>query len=356
MSENGSHLQTKFVFIDTQVFRKARFDWKGRSLSKLVEFAKQSHLRLLVTDVTAREVKSQLREILTETNSSITKHSGILEQLGASVAVERLRDQAAALGALEAAFDEFLKSTRALHVPLVSEVKGILDDYFSLRPPFSAKKKSEFPDAISISSIRQWCEKNKSMAYIVSADPDLRDCCSEAGPLFYAESIEQIISKATVSQELHDSLEKALRESEYLSERLAEEIKGSEVNIRRWSMFGRGIAIEAAKIDDVYSVNVISLSVLEQDGLTFICEPEVEVEIGLEIDIEIDGRYGYGGPEDYEPTRSERISITKTDYFYPEVIVHFVSSTGELEFKSISLGIQSVETSLDDLEGHLGRR
>jgi hypothetical protein len=80
----GPHLRTKHVFIDTQAFRKARFDWDGRSLSKLTEFAKQGHLRVLVTDVTIREVRSQLRDVLAEAQSAVVKHSAILAQLGAS--------------------------------------------------------------------------------------------------------------------------------------------------------------------------------------------------------------------------------------------------------------------------------
>jgi len=61
----------------------------------------------LVTEVTVGEVKSQLQELVTEANSALIKHSGILEQLGASGAVERVRDQTAALSTLEAAFDQF---------------------------------------------------------------------------------------------------------------------------------------------------------------------------------------------------------------------------------------------------------
>lgn len=350
----GPHRRTKFVFIDTQAFRRARFDWNGRSLSKLVEFAKQGQLRLLVTDVTVGEVKSQIQELLAEANSSIIKHSGILEQLGASVAIDRVRDQVTALGTLEAAFDEFLKRTNAVSVPLISDVKGVLADYFARRPPFSAKKKAEFPDAISIASVRLWCQQNRSTAYIVSEDPDLRECCSEAGPLFHAESIAQIISQATVSQELHDALEKALRASEYLSERLAEEIKDLDVDISRSSFHGRG-GIEAAKIDDVHSVNITSLNVLEQQEQTFTCEPEIEAEISLEIDVEIEGRFGYGGPDDYEPSQRYSISQSRTEYFYPEVVVRFDPSTGDLEFESISLGTQSVQVGIDDVEGHLHR-
>jgi PIN domain len=167
MSKNdGAHLRTKYVLIDTQAFRKARCDWNGRSLSKIVDLAKQDRLSLLVTDVTVREVKSQLDELLAAASSALSKHSVILDQLGASLAVERIRDQTAALGTLEAAFDEFLKSANVVHVPLISDVQGVLEDYFARRPPFSTKKKAEFPDAISIASVRFWCEQNRATAYI----------------------------------------------------------------------------------------------------------------------------------------------------------------------------------------------
>jgi hypothetical protein len=49
------------VFIDTEAFRQAQFDWNGKALSKLVQFAKEGHLRLLTTDITKREVRSHLQ-------------------------------------------------------------------------------------------------------------------------------------------------------------------------------------------------------------------------------------------------------------------------------------------------------
>ncbi|OKO75936.1 hypothetical protein AC629_33375 [Bradyrhizobium sp. NAS80.1] len=349
-SENRRpHLRTKYIFVDTQALRKARFDWNGRSLSKLAEFAKQGQLRLLVTDITVGEVKSQLRELLAEASSSLIKHGGIMDQLGASAVIENVRDQATALETLETAFDEFLKHTKSVNVPLISDVKGVLEDYFAKRPPFSTKKKSEFPDAISIASIRSWCRQHNSTVYIVSDDPDLRECCSEAGPLFHAESIAEIISQATVSQEVHDALEKALRESEYLSDRLADKIK-HDLDVE-FSSYDRseGVAIVAARIDDVHSINVISLNVLEEQAGTFTCEPEIEVEISLDIEIEIEGHHGYG-PHDYEPTRRHRASQTRLELFYPEVIARFEPSTGCLEFESISLGTQSVRVSMSDFE------
>jgi hypothetical protein len=303
-----------------------------------------------VTEVTVGEVKSQLQELVTEANSALIKHSGILEQLGASGAVERVRDQTAALSTLEAAFDQFLQRTDAVNVPLISDIKGVLNDYFARRPPFSSKKKAEFPDAISIASVRLWCQQNHSTAYVVSDDPDLRAGCSESGPLFHAESIAEIISRTTVSQELHEALEKALRASDYLSDRLAEEIKDMEVHVDRSPSFGTRGVILAAEIDDLHSLNIISVNVLEQHEQTFTCELEVEAGLSLDIEVEVEGRYGYN-----EPPWRHSIHQSRTEYFYAEVVARFEPSTGDIEFESVYVNMQAVRVGFDDVEGHLYR-
>jgi hypothetical protein len=77
-SDPVQHLLTRYVFIDTEAFRKARFDWTGRMLSKLVEFARQGHLRLLTTEVTKGEVTSQLREVLVEAVAAVKKHEIVI--------------------------------------------------------------------------------------------------------------------------------------------------------------------------------------------------------------------------------------------------------------------------------------
>lgn len=342
----GPHLRTKFVFIDTQAFRKARLDWNGRSLAKLVEFAKKGQLVLLVTDITMREVKAQIQELLAEIHTSLSKHSGILQQLGASVALDRVSDQTAARKALDAAFDQFLEKTGAVKVPLVSDVRGVLDDYFGRRPPFSTKKKSEFPDALSIASLRLWCEQRHSTAYVVSEDPDLRDCCSEHGPLLHAGSIADIISQATVSEELHNALEKALRASSYLRDALTDKIKHLDVLFER-SLYSRGRNIRMrGDIDHVPSVNVISAHILDQQENTFTCELEVEAEIAVNIDLEEEGGFGERGDE---PTRYHSIHRTTFTYLYPEVIVRFDPSTGDLEFESIYVSSDALKVSFDDL-------
>jgi hypothetical protein len=105
---------------------------------------------------------------------------------------------------------------------------------------------------------------------------------------------------------MHDALENALRESESLSDRLADEIKCLNVEFSRYSGDER-VNIVGARIEDVYSINVISLNVLE----LFTCEPEIEAEISLDIEVEIEGRYGCS-PHDYE-YRRHSVSQTRVE-------------------------------------------
>ena len=337
----GTHLRTKFVFVDTQALRKARCDWAGQTFSKLAEFAARGQLSLLVTEVTIGEVKSQLAELLDEAHKAMTKHSGIIEQLGASGALDRLRDSKTALSTLEQAFDNFLQRTNAVTVPLVADIKEVLADYFGRRAPFSTKKKAEFPDAISIATIRQWCKQHGSTAYVVSDDPDLKACCSDDGPLFHVESIVEIISRATVSHELREALKRGLAESEDFHSALADAIKTSDVE---WT---RSSNIVRARITDVLETHLISLDVFEQHEQTFTCQAEIETYLELDIDVEIEHHYDYG-EHDASEWQRHTLSRNKVDYVYPEVIVRFDQSSGAVELESIGL-FHTVRLDSDDL-------
>jgi len=287
--------------------------------------------------------------MLAEARSALGKQSVILDQLGVSGSLERVRNEAAALKALDVAFDRFLKGTDAVTVPLALDITSVLDDYFARRPPFSAKKKAEFPDAISIASICRWCEQNHATAYVVSEDGDLRECCSDSGPLFHANSITEIISQATVSQAFHEALENALRESKYLSDRLAQEIKDIEIEIDRDRRDGTEVL--SATISGVDSINLVSVNVLERDGLAVTCEVEVEAALYLDIEVEVEGRRYHFMRDDYEPARRHSVHQCRTEYFYPEVIARFDSSTGNLEFESIGIGMGRIRVGPNEIQG-----
>lgn len=103
-------------------------------------------------------------------------------------------------------FERFLKEVRAIEVPLTGDLNELFYDYFERNPPFSEKKKTEFPDAIVIGSLKNFASKIEKKVYVVSGDNDLRACCVEESNLIHAQSINGIISRATVTQKLHGDL------------------------------------------------------------------------------------------------------------------------------------------------------
>jgi hypothetical protein len=140
-SDAAQHLLTRYVFIDTEAFRKARFDWSGKTLSRLVEFARQGHLHLLTTEVTKGDITSQLREVLADAAASLKKHEIVLQQAGAGEALTAIAGTDIAIAALDAAFEKFLKDTKAIDVPLSADLSALLGDYFARRPPFQREEK-----------------------------------------------------------------------------------------------------------------------------------------------------------------------------------------------------------------------
>lgn len=335
-------LQTPYVFIDTEAFIRAQCDWDGKLLTRLVHFTNQGSLRLLTTEITKREVCAYLDERLLEAINAAKKHAVVFTQVGTGEVVEKLTDSDASRK-LKQAFEEFLSVTHAVDVPIAVSVDQLFTDYFGSEPPFSNRKKSEFPDAVVIASLRAWCVKTKGRVYVVSNDRDLESCCSASGPLIHAASIEDIISRATVSQELRDALQEALSECEGLNDCLSEKLRKltvarGDLRLRRFS----------GTVDDVYDINVCSLNVLERDGANFTCEIEFEAGLDLRLTVEEEERLG---DEDYGfgHQRSHRVkSVYKM--FIAEVVLEFDRQKSQVtDLESVYVATDSLELDISDV-------
>jgi hypothetical protein len=342
-------LETPYVFIDTQAFRRAHFDWCGVTLSKLVELVKDGHIVLVTTRITKREVVAQLQEMLLEARAALVKHSSILSQLSASDAVAKANDDRASM-ALQSKFEEFLVAARANEIPTISDVAPILDDYFDRKPPFSKKKKSEFPDAIVAASLTAWAQKVSARIYIVSNDPDMKACCENNAAFIHSESISEIISKATVSKAAYDALVKAIEESPSVSEEISEQLKESNVTVpRRFRYIGSRRADISGHVRAISDINIFSTNVLEREGNNFNCEIEFGADIELRLRVEIEGEYGYCDDDDYEPPEEYDLNRTVHRTFGAAVVVDFDPDGGDPQIASVCVYDTDVEIETDNL-------
>lgn len=244
------------VFIDTSIFVNEGFV-KGKSIATIFQAAQEEKIHILMPDITEHEIRRHLRE-------EVEKNSGAksVEKLKKSYmyAVDELRTYIeklmeitveALVVSIEKEFDRQLKRAPVERIALTKDLDfiGIVEDYKTLRSPFSAKKNREFPDAIVLKQLENWCKTHNDKCIILSSDGDLKNYNSEW--LDYKElpdfveslwDYEKLISQEklkSVFESSKDFIEKSIQDwvyeqydddTLYINHLLIEDIHGSYIN------------------------------------------------------------------------------------------------------------------------------
>jgi PIN domain len=339
LTDRENELRTDLVFIDTEVFTREKLDWESKSLTKLAVLVKSGHLKVLTTSITKMEVKARIADSLTNAANALKKHDVVLRQLAQDVDI---RDSA--LHDLVRKFDEYLMLVRAREVPLTADLTELFDAYFARKPPFSEKKKSEFPDAVVAASLRSYILGSRS-AYVVSADPDWAECC-DGEKLIHVNSIAEIISKATVARAIHDQLLSFVREHQYLDDVLREKLIGESVSMSSHG-YHDGLTLLEGKVTDVRNITFESLNVLERKDNDYSCEIEIGAE--LEVDLKFEFEATKDGSIHYTvPNRSLSTWVQKWFTVEAEVRIDF-DKPDEADIYSIYLYQPGIEIDFSDL-------
>src|ERR1044072_5833984 len=124
------------VAIDTCGYIKESFKFQGPTLGALVRAAQRGWIQLLVSTVTDREVRKQMREYMTEAHTSLNKARWLdATRLAPFEAVRLSLDQKALLADIERQWRLFLRETGA-HIVSANQinVEAVLDTYFLSKP------------------------------------------------------------------------------------------------------------------------------------------------------------------------------------------------------------------------------
>jgi hypothetical protein len=323
MPDNSTtdQLETDQVFVDTQAFFRERFNWRSKSCARLKELVRSGQVQVLTTSVTRSEVRSKIKESLDHARAALRKHDVVLGQLGSANAVTAL-EAAEAETRLQALFDLFMDDVKAVEVPLSRAVDKIFDDYFHERPPFSAKKKSEFPDAFVVSSLQERARTTGKKIYVVSGDADMRACCTHAQELLIVEGLSEIISKATVTKTLHDSLLSFFKSSDYLKDKLTECLGQADIAVRGGSRAFARFNLVASGVAEVDEMDFTHLNVISQKEHRLLCELEFSASVGVWLEIEVE-TYESDGEDEHHWSDA---GVTHLGYFNAEIDVQFDSN------------------------------
>jgi hypothetical protein len=156
-------LKSRNVFVDTQAFHQHKFRFDHPTLKRLLELGASGAIQLVLTETVVGEVFAQLKEQLAEASKSLAQFrkligpiEGNLPEQYRGLLAEASQEEIIELGVK--AWESYLTDSKSIVVPANDVDSGeLLGLYFDSKPPFGqGRKKSEFPDAISVLSLATW--------------------------------------------------------------------------------------------------------------------------------------------------------------------------------------------------------
>lgn len=153
-------------------------------------------------------------------------------------------------GRLIGELDKYLTDARARHLDLdKASVPEIVEQYFAERPPFgSGDKKAEFPDAIILSALAAWCERNDESVHVITRDKNMSDACTPELNLYPLTDVPDFLNIVNSrKKEASDHIKALFRSREdSLIEDIAEKFRDLSFGVDDYDA-----EVEVGSIDDV---------------------------------------------------------------------------------------------------------
>ena len=173
-----------YAFVDTSVLDPMYNDYSRleKVLQNLKKHISNNKLILFTHEIAIREVEKHIRkDLLNKLNSyrniQKCKELALLQKKKKYKNIFFEIDNDKAINDTIKEFKNILSNIgiRVIKTGNIS-IKNVLNDYFLVNPPFGENKKSEFPDAIMLESIKKKYE-NIDNIHILSTDPDWENVC-----------------------------------------------------------------------------------------------------------------------------------------------------------------------------------
>jgi hypothetical protein len=195
------------VLLDTNIFINAKYDFDRASLHNLKKYCDDGIVIMFTNDIIIREVKHHIEAevglLAAQAKNAIKNHGELINAVTPPVFETIKATLLNAPQQLTAAFDSYMDGTIVLSNTGLSII-DLFNDYFVPNAPFEGRKgkKSEFPDAAVIMSIKQYLTLTENTFLHVVTDDDgwhnaLKDI---AGVVIYKE-LKSLLTRISKEQE-----------------------------------------------------------------------------------------------------------------------------------------------------------
>ncbi len=183
------------LFIDTNIFDESNYNFHSASIKAFRQAIKSKSMKLLLPDPIEREIRRHISErSQTAVNSlkNAARTAPFLKQLDGwplnkksnIELVVTLEDQ------VEKELKNFYKTFKLIKLGYDKiDIKEIMNWYDWKEPPFSDKKRKEFPDAFCVAILNQHFKQTKEFIAVISTDNDLKEACNKHKHLLYFPSL-----------------------------------------------------------------------------------------------------------------------------------------------------------------------
>ena len=208
-------LETRHVFLDTEVFRASRHDLNSNIMRVLGRYVEDGIFVLHTTDITLREVSRQIEAMESELTTRANKVVNDLSRWNNRYRFDRDRlpvpDPLTEPAQPSRAYRDFESILRhdwnSMEHRAVELVIGpVLDRYFDRQAPFDTKGGKEFPDAFALLALQNWCASTEERVYVVSKDKAMRRAADDCDCLIGIDDLECLFALVAEAQD-HDFAE-----------------------------------------------------------------------------------------------------------------------------------------------------
>lgn len=274
------------VFIDTSVFKAENFFAPGNRIHSLGQLAKEGKIKLLTTEITIQEVRSNINSKVRESWNAFEKESIIFRNHPDIDVWRKSTNKKKEIVYLSGLFDDYLakSKTKVLDYTYCTNAEKVFTDYFEKRKPFGeGKKKDEFPDAFVLTSLERYASEVQQSVIVLSIDSDMSEY--ESKSLKHVDYRQYVSAKIAEGVALDRVAKKLEAEKMFLEPKIRDAVEDYLDDFRLYLNLLDLTEVSYYSIEEVeVNINSDDYEVLSVKGDTI--EVEIQPDVKFKVDVD----------------------------------------------------------------------
>ncbi len=251
------------VTIDTNIFEANKYDFSTDStMGLLVKNVQNGKIKLVLSNIVISEVEKHIcRSVDSVCGKARKLRKEYLDKLSEQYLVDigmgiyvQIPDKETIHKSAKDVFEKFLEDCNVERLDTCGiNLEKILEDYFSVRPPFenSEKKRKEFPDAFIAEEIKKRFGNDETVAIVSQDHGFIKACTNSKNHMFFSSLGELFDTLSKNEKEYTAALEHIKRSYDSIKQTISDMIDDSCVEVHGLSYDRDGVA-DGYDYDETY--------------------------------------------------------------------------------------------------------